>query len=152
MIPLVFFFFSVSSAKFITFEILTDLKLNAYEAEEICNRAGGTLPHFSGQEEYDNFLINFGEKFEQQWLGIDWLPREHYSNAGSKNNYCKFNIRNQRMASGLCEEKKNFICRFEQGSKYRSKSDCEAKRKRKFCQKVKKLFFLKFVEENFLFF
>ena len=110
---LLLFFFSVIPAKSTTFEILTNLQLNAYEAEEICNRARGTLSHFSDQEEFEKFLNNFGEKFEQQWLGIDWLPREHYSNAGTNNYGCKFNRRNWGMESGFCEDKKNFLCQFE---------------------------------------
>ena len=110
---LLIFFFSIISAKNVTFDILTNLKLNAYEAEEICNRAGGTLPHFTVQEEFEQFSNNFGDKFEEQWFGIDWLPREHFSNSGTKNYGCYFKRRNGGMESGFCDEKKNFICQFE---------------------------------------
>jgi len=97
----------------VTFEILTNLKLNAFEAEEICNRAGGTLPFFPEENDVKDFINTIGKQFKEHWLGIDWIPREHFSIFSRENHGCNYIRRNEGFNSAFCDEKKNFICRFE---------------------------------------
>ena len=105
------FFLSKIAAE-IKYLSLTSLKLSAHDAEEVCNRAGGTLPYFpGGEKEHEIFTRNIESVFDEIWYGIDWLPREHY---GDWSPGCMF----YQQISGMifresCEEKKNFMCRFE---------------------------------------